>query len=90
MALPHPAGSTDPALAMAGWRYQLIRPCPAVSIPEIKTDPEEVRTLVIPLGEFISVVAGPFNGDRIVDIEWDSKLYMMFTLHLKKCARRVP
>ena len=54
MALHHPAGTTDPALAMAGWRYQLIKPCPAVSIPEIKTDPEEVRTLVIPLGEFIT------------------------------------
>jgi len=45
--------------------------------------------MVIPKDEMITVVDGPFNGARLVDIEWDGKPYMMFTEHLRHCGRRL-
>src|SRR5437870_3301507 len=75
----HAAG---PKLGMAGWRYQLTKPCPTVSTTG-KLHENVVRTLTIPKDELITVTDGPFNGARLVDIEWDAKPYMMFTEHLR-------
>ena len=74
-----------PKPAMAGWRYQLTKPCPAVST----NGKNVVRTLVIPKNELITVTDGPFNGARLVDIIWNLKPYMMFTEHLRNCGRRL-
>ena len=79
---------TDPTLTMVGWSYQLTKPCPAVSTFG-KLGENVVRTLVISKDEVITVVAGPFNGARLVDIEWDAKPYMVFTEHLRQCGRRL-
>ena len=79
---------TDPTLAMVEWRYQLIKPCPAVSTFG-KLHENVIRTLVIPKDELITVVNGPLNGARLVDIEWDAKPYMVFTEHLRECGRRL-
>ena len=87
MSLPN-LQATDPTLTMVGWRYHLIKPCPAVSTFG-KLGENVVRTLVISKDEVITVVAGPFNGARLVDIEWDAKPYMVFTEHLRQCGRRL-
>ena len=76
----------NPKSAMAGWRYQLTKPCPAISS---NGQPNVVRTLVIPKNELITVTDGPFNGARLVDITWNLKPYMMFTAHLRECGRRL-
>ena len=73
---------------MRSWRYQLSQACPAVSTNG-KPHENVVRTMVIPKDEMITVVDGPFNGARLVDIEWDGKPYMMFTEHLRHCGRRL-
>jgi hypothetical protein len=87
MSLPN-VNATDAKLGMVGWRYQLSKPCPAVSTFG-KLHENIVRTLVIPKDELITVTDGPFNGARLVDIEWDAKPYMMFTEHLRDCGRRL-
>jgi hypothetical protein len=79
---------SDPTLAIVGWRYQLIKPCPAVSTFG-KLHENVIRTLVIPKDELITVVDGPFNGARLVDITWELKPYMIFTEHLRNCGRRL-
>jgi len=80
--------ATDPRLSMVGWRYQLIKPCPAISTSG-KPHENVVRTLVIPKDELITVTDGPFNGARLVDVEWELRPYMMFTEHLRNCGRRL-
>jgi hypothetical protein len=87
MSFPN-VNATDAKLGMVGWRYQLIKPCPAVSTSG-KLHENVVRTLVIPKDELITVTDGPFDGARLVDIEWDAKPYMVFTEHLRHCGRRL-
>ena len=80
--------ATDPTVTMVGWRYQLTKPCPAVSTFG-KLGDNVVRTLVISKDEQIIVVDGPFNGARLVDVTWKGKPYMVFTEHLRQCGRRL-
>ena len=87
MSLPN-LHATDPTVTMVGWRYQLTKPCPAVSTTG-QLHENVVRTLVIPKDESITVTDGPFNGARLVDITWGLKPYMMFTEHLRNCGRRL-
>ncbi|PYT10243.1 MAG: hypothetical protein DMG59_29220 [Acidobacteria bacterium] len=54
--------ATDAKLGMVGLRYQLIKPCPAVSTFG-KLHENIVRTLVIPKDELSTVVDGPFVLD---------------------------
>ena len=88
MSLPTHLHAAGPKLGMAGWRYQLTKPCPAVSTTG-KLHENVVRTVTIPKDELITVTDGPFNGARLVDIEWDAKPYMMFTEHLRNCGWRL-
>ena len=83
-----PTHLPNPKSAMAGWRYQLTKPCPAISTNG-NLHPNVVRTLVIPKNELITVADGPFNGARLVDITWNLKPYMMFTEHLRNGGRRL-
>ena len=83
-----PTHLPNPKPAMAGWRYQLTKSCPAVSTNG-NLHNNVVRTLLIPKDELIIVTDGPFNGARLVDITWKLKPYMMFTEHLRNCGRRL-
>ena len=61
MSLPDlPADAT---LSMVGWRYHLVSPCPAVSVPA-KLGANELQVVNIPKDQLITVTNGPFNGAR--------------------------
>ena len=57
------------ALSMVGWRYHLVKSCPAISVPS-KFGEQELLTVRIPKDQLITVTNGPFNGNRWVDITW--------------------
>jgi hypothetical protein len=35
--------------------------------------------IMIPKGAIIEVIGGPFNGSRLMDVEYDDEIIMMFT-----------
>jgi hypothetical protein len=43
----------------------------------------------VPAGAFITVDSAAFDGDRLVDVTWDSKKVMMFTQDLRSRAEQV-
>ena len=40
--------------------------------------------LTIPTGSLVSVLAGPLNGTRLVEVDWDGDIVLMFTEDLRK------
>ena len=70
---------------MIGERYKLHAPTLA-----IMTTPEGQRIPVtVPKNAIISVTAGPLDGTRLVDVEWDGRTVMMFTVDLRERGARV-
>ena len=39
--------------------------------------------LTVPTGSLVRVVDGPLNGTRIVEVDWDGDLVLMFTEDLR-------
>jgi hypothetical protein len=37
----------------------------------------------------LTVMGGPFNGARLVDIEWNGQALMMFTDRLRECKHKL-
>ena len=65
---------------MIGQRYQLHAPTLA-----ILTTAKGKRIPVTVLKNAIVVVkAGPLDGTRLIDVEWDGELVMMFTVDLRE------
>jgi hypothetical protein len=50
----------------------------------ISTHNGKLRRVTIPAKSTITVIDGPFNGARLVDIVWEGKTLMMFTRDLKE------
>ncbi|MEI9813324.1 MAG: hypothetical protein WDO18_12055 [Acidobacteriota bacterium] len=55
--------------------YQINRPILAILSPP---DGERVA-LTIPEGSLVTVVAGPLNGNRLVEVLWKDSQYLVFT-----------
>jgi len=65
---------------MKGERYRVDTPTLAIlSLPNGKRIPRTV-----PKGAIVSVVNGPLDGTRLVDVEWDGEMVMMFTIDLRE------
>jgi hypothetical protein len=45
--------------------------------------------ITVPKGAVISVVDGPMDGTRLVDVTWDGKTLMMFTIDLKQRGQQL-
>ena len=45
--------------------------------------------MTIPVGSTIEVTATDINGNRLVDVLWEGKEVMMFTIDLRERAERV-
>jgi hypothetical protein len=46
-------------------------------------------TVIIPRGSSVTVVNGPLDGERMVDINWNGKVLMVFTQDLRDRAEIV-
>jgi hypothetical protein len=65
---------------MKGERYRVDTPTLAIlSLPNGKRIAQTV-----PKGAVVTVVNGPLDGTRLVDVEWDGKTVMMFTIDLRE------
>ncbi len=70
---------------MIGESYKLHSPTLA-----IMTTPEGKRIPVtVPKNAIVTVKDGPLDGTRLIDVEWDGELVMMFTLDLRQRAERI-
>ena len=70
-------------LSMAGFRYQLTSEGQAIHTNG------RVRVLTIPADSIITVMGGPFNGARLVDIAWNGQSLLMFTDELRDHGRKL-
>jgi hypothetical protein len=65
---------------MQGEYYELNTPTLAImSLANGKRIP-----VTVPKGAIVSVVNGPLDGTRLVDVEWDGDLMLMFTIDLRE------
>ena len=81
---------------MPGERYVLKSPTLAIAGQDAQNRPltkYSVRLLgssteLIPLGAVVRVIDGPLDGNRLVDVDWEGKTVMMFTMDiLERCER---
>ena len=62
--------------------YRLNQP-----ILSIHSDDHGTRIpLTVPPGAVVVVTNGPLDGQRMVDVQWDGKIVMMFTVDLRARA----
>ncbi len=45
--------------------------------------------VMIPSGAVVNLVAGPLDGDRMVDVNWYGKVVMMFTGDLRERGTQI-
>jgi hypothetical protein len=65
---------------MQGECYRVGTPTLAIlSLPNGKRIPRTV-----PKGAIVTVLNGPLDGTRLVDVEWDGQMVMMFTVDLRE------
>jgi hypothetical protein len=70
---------------MIGERHKLHSPTLG-----IMTTPEGKRIPVtVPKNAIVTVKAGPLDGTRLIDVEWDGELIMMFTVDLRERGERI-
>jgi hypothetical protein len=66
-------------------RYKLHTPTLAIrSLPEGKRVP-----VTIPKNSLLTVTFGPIDGTRLVDVEWEGEMVMMFTVDLRKRSSKI-
>jgi hypothetical protein len=65
---------------MQGEYYKLNTPTLAImSLPSGERVP-----MTVPKGAVVKVVNGPLDGTRLVDVEWDGDMVLMFTIDLRE------
>jgi hypothetical protein len=64
---------------MPGECYRLKTPTLAIMVQESQRIP-----VTIPLGGVVRLVDGPLNGERLVDVEWEAKPLLMFSVDLRE------
>ena len=64
---------------MVGQRYRLNSPTLAILNGDGQHTP-----VTVPMGGIVEVVAGPLDGNRLVDVKWDGKPLMMFTIDIRE------
>ncbi len=81
---------------MPGVRYLLKSPTLAIASQDAQNRPVtkySVRLLgssteLIPLGAVLKVIDGPLDGNRLIDVDWEGKTVMMFTIDIReRCDR---
>jgi hypothetical protein len=69
---------------MRGQRFKINQALDAI-------DPVEkgAHILHIPKGSVVTIVAGPVDNDRLIDISWDGHVLMIFMRDLLERAERI-
>ena len=66
-------------------RYKLHTPTLAIrSLPAGKRVP-----VTIPKNALLTVTSGPVDGTRLVDVEWEGEMVMMFTADLRERSSKI-
>ena len=82
---------------MPGVRYLLKSPTLAIASQDAQNRPVTkyaVRLLgssteLIPLGAVLKVIDDPLDGNRLVDVDWEGKTVMMFTIDIRERCERL-
>ena len=69
---------------MAGFRYQLSSDTLAISTNG------KTHSVMVPAASVVTVTGGPFDGIRLVDVEWEGQTLMMFTVDLQGHGHKLP
>ena len=64
---------------MRGQRYRMKTPTLAIMAHNGQNIP-----VTIPMGGEIEIVGGPLDGERLLDVEWEGKTVMMFTIDIRE------
>jgi len=64
---------------MVGQRYRLNTSTLAIVNGDGQHSP-----VTVPAGSIVEVVAGPLDGNRLIDVEWEGKTLMMFTIDIRE------
>ncbi len=64
---------------MRGQSYRLKTPTLAI----LEQDGSRLP-MMVPRDGIVKVTAGPLDGNRLVDVEWDGRTLMMFTIDLRE------
>jgi hypothetical protein len=68
-----------------GRRYRITTPTMAI----LTTKDGPRTSLTVPSGAVITVSEDSIDGDRLIDVVWDGKAYLMFTQDLRERATPV-
>ena len=63
---------------MIGKRYQIKEP----TLGMVQSDGHHA-SVTIPIGSIIVVTGGPVDGNRLVDVTWNDRPFMMFARDLR-------
>ena len=69
---------------MRGQRFRITTPTLAI----MDNDGQKIP-LTVPAGSEITVVGGPLDGSRLLDVEWAGKTVMMFTNDIRERGERL-
>ena len=69
---------------MLGQRYRLKTPTLAIMAHDGQRIP-----ITIPQGSTIEVIDGPLDGSRLLDVKWEGKTVMMFTMDIRERGERL-
>ena len=50
----------------------------------------KTHAVMVPAGSAVTVTSGPFDGIRLVDVEWEGQTLMMFTADLQGHGHKLP
>ncbi len=69
---------------MRGQRFRIQTPTLGI----LNNDGDKLP-VTIPQGAIVEVIEGPLDGTRIVDVTWEDKTVMMFTIDLRERGARI-
>ena len=69
---------------MRGQRFRMQTPTLAI----LSQDGHRIP-VTIPQGATVEVIEGPLDGNRLVDVAWEGKTVMMFTIDLRERGARI-
>lgn len=65
---------------MRGETYRIVGPILAI----LSRSDGKRLPITIPIGAIVTVVNGPLNGTRLVEVEWDGDTVLTFTTDLRE------
>jgi len=78
---------------MRGQLYRMKTPTLAIMAQDGQNTPVSstggLSLTTIPIDAEVEVIGGPLNGNRLVDVRWESKTVMVFTNDIRDRGERV-